>query len=207
MHLAIVPRQFAGYGEKMPARRGDEDVDGTEEAGRARARQGARAALALAIVFGSLPLASELFLGNWGFDSAPAIACVCLVGAAYLHFRGRRSRPPIPDSAAILGEAIRLASAGQTELGIALLDEAFRLDSHLWQARQYRGELRLGESEAVESALQDFTDAIGLAPDEPHLYLLRSHVYGLLGREAAARADLEAAARLNKDAGRGSERA
>jgi Flp pilus assembly protein TadD len=56
--------------------------------------------------------------------------------------------------------------------------------------------MRFGEPDAAESALQDFTEAIRLAPDEPHLYVLRSHVFTLLGRESSARADLEAAARL-----------
>ena len=57
--------------------------------------------------------------------------------------------------------------------------------------------MRFGEPDAAESALQDLTEAIRLAPDEPHLYVLRSHVFTLLGRESSARADLEAAARLH----------
>ena len=61
--------------------------------------------------------------------------------------------------------------------------------------------MRFGEPDAAESALQDFTEAIRLAPDEPHLYVLRSHVFTLLGRESSARADLEAAARLGGDTG------
>ena len=155
----------------------------------------------MALVFGSLPLASRLLLGSWGFDGATAIAGLCLVAAAYLYLAGRASRPPIPDSAAILGEAIRLAAAGETDQGIALLNEAFRQNRRLWQAREYRGQIRLGASAAAESALQDFTDAIRMAPAEPHLYMLRSHVYTLLGRESAARADLDTAARLEADTG------
>jgi Tfp pilus assembly protein PilF len=61
--------------------------------------------------------------------------------------------------------------------------------------------MRLGEPDAAESALQDFTEAIRLAPDEQHLYILRSHVFTLLGQESSARADLEAAARLGGDTG------
>jgi hypothetical protein len=38
-----------------------------------------------------------------------------------------------------------------------------------------------------------------LAPVEPHLYILRSHVFTLLGRESAARADLDTAARLGRE--------
>jgi Tfp pilus assembly protein PilF len=47
--------------------------------------------------------------------------------------------------------------------------------------------MRLGEPDAAESALQDFTEAIRLAPDEQHLYILRSHVFTLLGQESSAR--------------------
>ena len=49
-------------------------------------------------------------LGNWAFDGATSIASLCLVAAAYLYFAGRESRAVIPDSAAILDEAIRLAA-------------------------------------------------------------------------------------------------
>jgi tetratricopeptide (TPR) repeat protein len=185
----------------MPVPQHDEDVQPPADAWVTRARQWCRAALALAVLFASLPLAGKLFLGRWGFDGAPGIACLCLVAAAYLHFAGRDRRPPIPDSAAILDEAIRLAASGETGRGIALLNEALRLSPHLWQARQYRGQIRLGEPGAAESALQDFTEAIRLAPDEPHLYVLRSHVFTLLGRESSARADLETAARLGGDTG------
>jgi tetratricopeptide (TPR) repeat protein len=190
-----------GYRENMPSPQHDEDVESPAGAWPSRARQWCRAALALAFLFASLPLASKLFLGSWGFDGAPEIACLCLVAAAYLYLAGRVRRPPIPDSATILGEAIRLAASGDTGQAIALLDEALRLSPRLWQARQYRGQMRLGEPDAAESALQEFTEAIRLAPGEPHLYILRSHVFTLLGRESAARADLEAAARLGGDTG------
>src|SRR5579872_2977514 len=116
----------------MPAPQHDDDPEQPADAWQSRARQWCRAALALALVFGSLPLASRLILGSWEFEDAPAIACLFLVAAAYLSFVGRPRRPPIPDSAAILGEAIRLAAAGETDQGIALLNEAFRLDPSLW---------------------------------------------------------------------------
>ena len=57
----------------------------------------------------------------------------------------------------------------------------------------------LGQADGAESALEDFTEAIRLAPDEPHLYILRSHVLTLLGQDSSARADLETAARLGGD--------
>ena len=185
----------------MPAPQNDEDVESPADGWPSRARQWCRAALALAFLFASLPVASKLFVGNWGFDGAPEIACLCLVAAAYLYFVGRERRPPIPDPATILDEAIRLAAVGETVRGIALLNEALRLNPGLWQARQYRGQIRLGEPDAAESALQDFTEAIRLAPDEAHLYIFRSHAFALLGQESAARADLEAAARLGGDTG------
>jgi tetratricopeptide (TPR) repeat protein len=183
----------------MPAPPHDEDVEPQADPWPLRARQWCRASLALALVFASLPLASELILGNWGFDAAPGIACLFLVASAYLYFAGRVRRPPIPDSATILAEAIRVASSGEAHRAIALLDESLRLSPDLWQAREYRGQIHLAESDATESALQDFTDAIRLAPAEPHLYILRSHVYALLGRESAARDDLDTAARLARD--------
>lgn len=185
----------------MPAPQHDENVPPPADAWPSRARQWSRAALALAFLFASLPLASKLLLGSWGFDGATGIACLCLVAAAYLYLAGRERRPPIPDSATILGEAIRLAAAGETAQGIALLNRALRLSPRLWQAREYRGQIRLAEPAAAESALQDFTEAIRLAPGEAHLYILRSHVFTLLGQEEHARADLEAAARLGGDTG------
>jgi tetratricopeptide (TPR) repeat protein len=185
----------------MPAPPDDEDVEPPADAWASRARQWCRAALALAFLFASLPLAARLFLGSWEFDGAPGIACLFLVAAAYLYFAGRQRRPPIPDSAAILDQAIRLAAAGETSRGLALLNEALRLSPRLWQARQYRGQIRLGQPDAAESALQEFTEAIRLAPGEPHLYILRSHVFTVLGRDSSARADLEAAARLGGDTG------
>jgi Flp pilus assembly protein TadD len=51
--------------------------------------------------------------------------------------------------------------------------------------------MHLGEPDGSESALKDFTEAIRLAPDEPHLHILRSHVLTLLGQDSSARADLE----------------
>jgi len=185
----------------MPASQHDEEVEPPARAPISRARQLYRAALALAVLFATLPLASRLFLGSWEFDGAPGIACLCLVAAAYLYFAGRVGRPPIPDSATFLGEAIRLAASGQTGRALALLDEALRLSPRLWQGRQYRGQIRLGEPAAAESVLHDFTEAIRLAPDEAHLYVLRSHVLTLLGQESSARADLETAARLSGDTG------
>jgi tetratricopeptide (TPR) repeat protein len=177
----------------------DEDVEPPADAPASRARQWCRAALALGLLFASLPLTSKLLLGSWRFDGALAIACLCVIAAAYLYFVGREGRPSIPDSAAILDEALRLAASGATARGLALLDEALRLDPRLWQAWEYRGQIHLGEPDATRSALQDFTEAIRLAPDEPHLYILRSHVFTLLGHDSSARVDLEAAARLGGD--------
>src|SRR5580698_4542885 len=115
----------------------DEDVEPTAEASASRARQWCRAALALGLLFGSLPLAGKLFLGSWRFDGALAIACLCLLAAAYLYFVGREDNASIPDSAAILDEALRLAASGATARALALLDEALRLDPQLWQAWEY----------------------------------------------------------------------
>jgi len=187
----------------MPAPRDDRDVEPPEDAraSRARARQWRRAALVLALLFASLPLSGRLFLGSWRFDGALDLGGLCLVAAAYLYFVGREPRPPIPDSAAIIDEALRLAASGETGRGLTLLDEALRPDPRLWQSRQCSGRMGLGEPGAAESAIEDFTEAIRLAPGEPHLYILRSHVFTLLGCDSSARADLETAARLGGKTG------
>jgi tetratricopeptide (TPR) repeat protein len=185
----------------MPAPQHDDDGEPPAVPWASQARQCRRAALALAVLFASLPLVSGLFLGRGGFDGAPEISCLCLFAAAYFHLTGRARRPTIPDSATFLGEAIRLAASGETGRAIAILNKALRLSPRLWQAREYRGQMRLVRPDAAESALQDFTEAIRLAPGEAHLYILRSHVFTLLGREPAARADLEVAARLGGDTG------
>jgi tetratricopeptide (TPR) repeat protein len=185
----------------MPVSRQDDHEEGPADAWPLRARQWSRAALALAFLFASLPLASKLLLGSWEFDGAFSIAGLCVVAAGYLRFAGREPQSPVPDSAAMLDAAIRLAASGDTGGGIALLDEALRLSPGFWQARQYRGQIHLEEQGAAESAIEDFTEAIRLAPGEAHLYFLRSHVFTLLGREGDARADLETAARLDGDAG------
>jgi tetratricopeptide (TPR) repeat protein len=161
-----------------------------------QARRWCRAALALAFVFAGFPVVGVLFLGRWEFDGSLGIACLFLIAAAYLHLAGRPRRRPLADPSTILGEAIQLAASGETDRGIQLLDEVLRLSPRLWQAREYRGQMRLVEPEAAEAVLQDFTEAIRLAPEEPHLYVLRSHIFALLGRDSSARDDLETAARL-----------
>jgi tetratricopeptide (TPR) repeat protein len=188
-----------GYGENMHVQEGDDDKEPPADAVASRARQWSRAALALALLFASLPVASKLFLNSWRFDGAIDVACLSLVAAAYLYFVGRDRRPQIPDSAAILDNALQLAAAGATARGLALLDEALRLDPGLWQAWEYRGQIHLGEPDGIESALRDFTEAIRLAPEETHLYTLRSHALTLLGQHSSARADLDVAARLAGD--------
>jgi Flp pilus assembly protein TadD len=152
----------------------------------------------MAVLFFTLPLASQFFLGAWGFDDAPGIACLCLAAAAYLYFAERQRLTPIPDPAAVLDEAIRRAAAGDADTALKLLDEALRMSPRLWQAWQYRGQICIGQPDGIESALHDFTEAIRLAPGEPHLYMLRSYVLGMLGRQSCAQADLETAARLGE---------
>ena len=75
------------------------------------------------------------------------------------------------------------------------MTNAIRLSPRLWQAFQYRGELHLLDLNATRAALADFTEAIRLAPTEPHLYSLRSEAHRLLGDELSAREDAEMALR------------
>ena len=145
-----------------------------------RARQWSRIAWVMAALFASMPAASRLFLGVWGFDGAAEIACLCLILGTYLHIAGRRAARAMPDPASMLDQAIQLASSGQVDEAIALLTETIRLSPHLWQAFQYRGELYLHQ-QSLDAALRDLDEAIRLAPEEPHLYLLRGQAQSLLG--------------------------
>ena len=150
----------------------------------------------MAAVFGSLPVASRIFLGSWGFDGAAEIACLCLIAGVYFHIVSRRF-PAIPDPATIFERAGERVSEGRSDRAIALLTEGIRLSPQVWQAYQYRGQLylRQGESQA-DAALRDFSEAIRLAPQEPHLYALRAQAYDLLGDEPSSRSDYAKAAEL-----------
>jgi len=139
-------------------------------------------AWAMAFLFASMPAASRLFLGVWGFDGAAEIACLCLILGTYFHIVGRRRVPAIPDPAAMLDQAIQFASSGRIDAAIALLTETMRLSPQLWQAYQYRGELYLRQ-QSFDAALQDLNEAIRLAPEEPHLYILRGQAHSLLGQD------------------------
>jgi Flp pilus assembly protein TadD len=79
---------------------------------------------------------------------------------------------------------------------LAILTKALRISPRLWQAYQYRGQIRLREPDSASAALADFNEAIQLAPAESHLYRLRSQAYELLGDETAAREDQKRAAAL-----------
>jgi len=144
------------------------------------ARQWIRIAWAMALLFASMPAASKLFLGVWGFDGAAGIACLCLILGTYFHIVSRRRAPAVPDPASMLDQAIQLARSGQFDPAIVLLTETIRLSPQLWQAFQYRGELYL-RKQSFDAAFQDLTEAIRLAPNEPHLYILRGQAYSLLG--------------------------
>ena len=166
---------------------------------RSRARQWSHTAFAMAVVFGSLPLASRVFLGGWGFDGAAEIGCLFLLVGVYFQIVSRRF-PAVPDPATILERAGQRACAGRSDRAIALLTEGIRLSPQVWQAFQYRGELYLRQGDQVDAALQDFSEAIRLAPREPHLYRLRGHVHSLLGDESSSRSDYARAAVLAGEA-------
>jgi tetratricopeptide (TPR) repeat protein len=150
----------------------------------------------MAAVFGTLPLASRVLLGGWGFDGAAEIGCLCLLVGVYFQIVSRRF-PAVPDPATMLERAGEQASAGRGDRAIALLTAGIRLSPQLWQAFQYRGELYSRQPEQMDAALQDFSEAIRLAPQEPHLYLLRGHVYSALGDESSAQSDYARAAALS----------
>jgi tetratricopeptide (TPR) repeat protein len=149
----------------------------------------------MALLFGSLPVACRIFVGTWGFEDAFEVAGFCLILGTYLHILSRRSLPAVPDAATLLDRANRLAFEGQTDEAILLLTGAIRLSPWLWQAFQYRGELYLLRPESVDAARDDFTEAIRLAPEEPHLHVLRGQAHRLLGDELSARNDCGVASR------------
>ncbi len=144
-----------------------------------RARQWSRTAFALAALFGSFPVAGRLILGEWAFEGATGIACLWLALGVYLHIRSRRMKP-VPDSAAMLDEALRLFSIGDAGRANSLLGRAIRQNPRFWQAFQCRGEGRL-QSGDIRGALNDFDQAIRLAPQEPHLHELRAQAEKLSG--------------------------
>jgi cytochrome c-type biogenesis protein CcmH/NrfG len=134
------------------------------------ARQWSRAAWALALLFGSLPLVGRLVLGSWEFISAGEIACLLLLTGIYFHLCSRRYATK-PDPATLLDQANRLAAGGRPDRALAVLTRTIRQSPKLWQAYQYRGELRLRLGDRAHAA-EDFSNAIRLAPDEPHLQVL-----------------------------------
>jgi tetratricopeptide (TPR) repeat protein len=137
-----------------------------------RLRQWSRTAFALAALFASFPIVGRLILGEWAFEGATGIAGLWLALGAYLYVRERRVRPA-PDPAAMLDDAIQSAGAGDARRALRLLDRAITQNPWFWQAYQCRGELRLRAGDP-ESALEDFDEAIRLAPDEAHLRELRA---------------------------------
>ena len=140
---------------------------------RSRLRQWSRSAFALAALFASFPLAARLFLGEPAFDEALGFAGLCIAIGTYLYIRSRR-QIHAPDPAALLDEAIRLASVGEHRRARRILDHLIDENPRFWQAFQCRGEVRTLAGE-IGDALDDFDEAIRIAPDEPHLRELRAH--------------------------------
>jgi tetratricopeptide (TPR) repeat protein len=188
------PIRSLRYGGDMAASRSP--LETSSRAYRSRARQWSRAAWTMALLLGSLPVASRLFLGGWGFDGAAGMACLCMFAGTYFQIVSRRRFPSVRDPAAMLDQAIHLASSDRTEQAIALLTEAIRLSPWLWQAFQYRGELYLQREDSVHAALRDFDEAVRLAPGEPHLYTLRGQAHFLLGDTLSSQEDYQTAAAL-----------
>jgi tetratricopeptide (TPR) repeat protein len=154
--------------------------------------QWSRTAFGIALVFGSFPVAGRIFLGDWEFEAAAGIACLCAVAGIYFRILDRRAFRAIPDLAAMLDQANQFAAAGRTDRAMARLNAAIRLSPRFWQAFQYRGQLHLIQHEP-DAALRDFDQAIELAPAEPHLYALRAQTHLALGNEASSIKDFETA--------------
>jgi tetratricopeptide (TPR) repeat protein len=136
-----------------------------------------RTAFSLALLFGSLPIVGRLVLGSWEFVGAGEIAVLLLMAGAYFHVRSRRHITKA-DPATLLDQANRLAASGRIDRAVGLLTKTIRHSPRLWQAYQYRGEMRLRLGD-FDLAAQDFSDAVELAPDEPHLQLLLEQALSL----------------------------
>jgi len=134
----------------------------------------------LALLFASLPVASKLLLGFWGFEGAIQLAVLCFLAGVYLHFWARRRAKALSDAAAMLGQALQFAGEGQTDRAIALLSKAIHQNRHFWQAYQYRAKLYLERQDSWTRGLADVETALRLAPNEPDLYALRDHARALL---------------------------
>jgi tetratricopeptide (TPR) repeat protein len=147
---------------------------------RRSSRQWSRAAWGLALIFGSLPVASRLLLGFWGFEGATQIAALCLIAGAYLRLWSWRKGKAIRDSAVMLSEALAFAAQGERDRAIGLLSTAIRMNSSFWQAYQNRGQLYLDRPETWTRALADFDAALRLAPEEAELRGLREQAHNLL---------------------------
>ena len=132
-----------------------------------------------------MPVAARIVLGVWAFQEAAAIAVICFALAGYLHLRSRGRILSIPDSAAMMDRASRLTASGRLARAISVLTKALGLDRKLWQAFQYRAELRASQAD-YRGALDDISEAIRLAPEEPHLYLLRDRYYTAMDKELPA---------------------
>lgn len=156
------------YREVMPPRR--ENANSSRSRPMRAATQWSRTALALGLLFATLPLAGRLLLGSWGFSDATLLALLCLLAAGYLQLRARRFRQA-PDPAALLDRSLQLAASGRARDAIGVLTEAIRANPELWQAYQYRGELYL-QSGLAEAAIEDFAQAVAIAPEESHIRVL-----------------------------------
>lgn len=151
--------------------------------------------MAIGLLFASMPVAGRIILGAWAFQESAAISIICFAIAAYLHLRGRGPTTAIPDSAEMMDRAFRLTASGRLARAIALLTKTLRLDKKRWQAFQYRAELRASQGD-YRGALDDLSQAIRLAPEERHLYLLRARVYSAMGEASPAQQDYQTASRL-----------
>lgn len=162
-----------------------------------RLNQWSRAAWGLAALTASLPVAGRLFLGSWGFAGAGEVSFLFLALGTYLYIHGRRRARTVRDDASSLERALQLASAGQADEAVGLLSRLIRQRPRLWQALQYRGQIHLHNG-SIEDAVHDLSKAIELAPQEAHLYALRSQARVLAGDEEGARQDWESAAALRE---------
>jgi tetratricopeptide (TPR) repeat protein len=98
--------------------------------------------------------------------------------------------------AAYVKQAQTFSRQGDTNRAIALFDNAIRVfpdDAYLYSQR---ANLRRQNLQDTNGALEDYTQAINLHPENPLFYLWRSQVYYEIGDKFKAMADYNTAIRL-----------
>ena len=120
-----------------------------------------------------------------------ALSFVILLG---WYYPAERATPVVK-----LAHARELIANEEIKRALNVLTEVIVRHPKFWQAYRLRGELYYSRLRRLDLALKDLTQAIMLAPEEPHLYVLRAQTYRAAGDLSLARDDYNVALRLRPD--------